>query len=250
MTERPAVPSPRGGGWTPTTPVEGYCDDLLLALRMEDVSGARIGAVLAEVRDHLAESGEDPVEVFGPAQEYAAAISHGTEPGRTWSLLRSRAGDVVPGAAMGAGVWWTVAGVRALVEGRDAVLTEAHVLLPLLVGVVGPLVLDWAVGRRRWWHLAAVAGGGAAALAALYALPGPLVAVALPAPAVLLAGLALVAVVVVQAARGADPVLDPLQDPRSARAVRHRDGRLIGALVAVPVLAGVALLVLVGSLAG
>jgi len=249
MTERPAVPSPRGGG-VPTSPVEAYCDDLLLALRMEDVSGARIGAVLAEVRDHLAESGEDPVEAFGSAREYAAAVGHGTAPGRTWSVLRSRAAEVVPGTALGAAAWWSATGARALLDGADAVLTEAHVLLPLLVGLAGPLLLDWAVERPRWWHLAAVAGAGAAALAVLHVVLGPLVRVPLPALAVLLAGLALVGVVVVLAARGADPVVDPLQDPRSARAVRHRDGRLVGALVAVPVLAGVALLVLVGALAG
>jgi hypothetical protein len=58
-----------------TTTDQAWCDDLLLALRLRDVPGARIGEVLAEVQSHLAETGEDPREAFGEPGEYAGEIA-------------------------------------------------------------------------------------------------------------------------------------------------------------------------------
>lgn len=43
-----------------TYPDCSYMDELTIALRVRDVPGARIGEVLAEVRAHIAESGESP----------------------------------------------------------------------------------------------------------------------------------------------------------------------------------------------
>ena len=72
----PATPTP-----TELREVRRYCDALLLALRTADVPGPRIGEVLTEVRGHLAESGEDPVGAFGPAEDYAASLTrHRTPP--------------------------------------------------------------------------------------------------------------------------------------------------------------------------
>jgi hypothetical protein len=58
-----------------TTTDQAWCDDLLLALRLRDVPGARIGEVLAEVQSHLAETGEDPREAFGEPREYADQVA-------------------------------------------------------------------------------------------------------------------------------------------------------------------------------
>jgi hypothetical protein len=55
--------------------VRSYCDDLLLALRAREVPGARIGEVLAEVQSHVAETGEQPEEAFGPPREYADRVA-------------------------------------------------------------------------------------------------------------------------------------------------------------------------------
>jgi len=48
-----------------------YTDDLVFELRMLEVPGTRIGEILAEVQSHIAETGEDPVDAFGPVKDYA-----------------------------------------------------------------------------------------------------------------------------------------------------------------------------------
>ncbi|PKW12682.1 hypothetical protein A8926_0158 [Saccharopolyspora spinosa] len=50
-------------------------DELLIALRMHEISGERVGEVLAEVEAHVTETGEDPVEAFGRPREYAAQVA-------------------------------------------------------------------------------------------------------------------------------------------------------------------------------
>ena len=40
-------------------------DELVLALRLRDASGARIGEVLAEVDEFCADSGQDALTAFG-----------------------------------------------------------------------------------------------------------------------------------------------------------------------------------------
>ncbi|MEV0703443.1 hypothetical protein AB0I53_36775 [Saccharopolyspora sp. NPDC050389] len=52
-----------------------YRDELTIALRMHEISGRRVGEVLAEVEAHVAETGEDPVEAFGRPREYAAQVA-------------------------------------------------------------------------------------------------------------------------------------------------------------------------------
>jgi hypothetical protein len=52
----------------------GYLDDLILELRMLDVPGARIGQIVAEAENHLAESGEAPEVAFGSARSYAREL--------------------------------------------------------------------------------------------------------------------------------------------------------------------------------
>jgi hypothetical protein len=48
-----------------------YLSDLTTALRLRNISGARIGEIVAEIEVHTAESGESAVEAFGPAKEYS-----------------------------------------------------------------------------------------------------------------------------------------------------------------------------------
>ncbi|RKT85324.1 hypothetical protein SAMN05421805_11599 [Saccharopolyspora antimicrobica] len=54
---------------------EKYRDELLLALRLHEISGERVGEVLAEVEAHVRETGEDPEEAFGKPREYAAQVA-------------------------------------------------------------------------------------------------------------------------------------------------------------------------------
>jgi hypothetical protein len=54
-----------------TKDVRTYRQELLVALRMRQVEPDRIGEAVAEVESHVADTGEDPREAFGPAREYA-----------------------------------------------------------------------------------------------------------------------------------------------------------------------------------
>ncbi len=51
-----------------------YRDDLVKALRVHEISGTRIGEVVAEVEAHVTETGEDPVEAFGKPRDYARQV--------------------------------------------------------------------------------------------------------------------------------------------------------------------------------
>lgn len=69
---------------------EKYTYDLLVALRLREVPGDRIGEVIAEVESHVAETGEDPREAFGTPKEYAKTISPGKTnwfAPRLWALV-------------------------------------------------------------------------------------------------------------------------------------------------------------------
>ncbi|WP_432571489.1 HAAS signaling domain-containing protein [Kineococcus sp. SYSU DK005] len=236
------------------TPVERYCDDLLLALRLRDVPGARIGAVLAEVRDHLAASGEDPVEAFGTPEQYASALTGAAatdcadHPGRPGP---SRVVEWVRNTAMTAGILCAIQGGKGLVAGERAELTEVQLLIPAAVSLLAPLLVD-AVGASR---RAAAIGWGALVLAVVaalgvgHALLGPLLSVRVPALALLVPGALALIAGLVALVRAADPVVDPLQEARSVAAQRRRDGVLL-ALLWLPLLAAAALLVASSAFTG
>jgi hypothetical protein len=111
---------------TDKSTAQAWSDDLLLALRLRDVPGARIGEVLAEVQSHVAETGEDPRQAFGEADEYADRVAEalGVAPsgGGTWRQLfralswRDVAGSAVIGLAaylLADGLWSLGAGETA-----------------------------------------------------------------------------------------------------------------------------------------
>jgi hypothetical protein len=52
-----------------------YQQQLLLALRLRDIPGPRIAEALAEVDSHVADTGEDPYESFGPPEAYADRLA-------------------------------------------------------------------------------------------------------------------------------------------------------------------------------
>ncbi|MFC7341399.1 HAAS signaling domain-containing protein [Saccharopolyspora griseoalba] len=57
-----------------------YRQDLLVALRLHEISGERVGEVIAEVEAHVAETGEDPVQAFGAPREYARQVAAQLDP--------------------------------------------------------------------------------------------------------------------------------------------------------------------------
>ena len=61
-----------------------YTRRLILALRLKDVPGDRIGEIVAEVESHVADTGEDPVEAFGTPRAYAASLVDEHRPDPWW----------------------------------------------------------------------------------------------------------------------------------------------------------------------
>lgn len=58
-----------------STELDTYRTRLVLALRLRDVPGVRIGEALAEVDSHVAETGEGPHDAFGDPVAYADRLA-------------------------------------------------------------------------------------------------------------------------------------------------------------------------------
>jgi hypothetical protein len=141
---------------------QAWSDDLLLALRLRDVPGARIGEVLAEVQSHVAETGEDPRQAFGEADRYAERVAEAlgvpASGGGPWRRLvgsLSR-GDLVGSAVIGLASYLLADGLWSLGAGETALLglpAWPAVLIALLVLGVAVAVIVTAAqrpgGRRR-----------------------------------------------------------------------------------------------------
>lgn len=137
---------------------EKYRDELLLALRMHEISGARVGDVLAEVETHLDESGEDPVEAFGSPREYAARVAAQLEGD---PAKQSR--PAVLGGALGTAAL-TLLGLEFFFDGFGGpvpfVLADAvgavWMLLLIVVAVGAAFRAGTALRGRRWYLAGAV----------------------------------------------------------------------------------------------
>ncbi len=74
---------------------ETYLERLAASLQRYGVESAQIGEIVGEVESHLAESGEDAVEAFGPPDAYAehraASLERGTASGDAWQRRTFRA---------------------------------------------------------------------------------------------------------------------------------------------------------------
>lgn len=163
-----------------------YVDHLVLALRMRDVPGDRIGQVVAEVEAHLAESRETPAEAFGPAEEYAERVSAALgRPARGRHVLR----PLLIGWPVSLAAMLVTDGVAGLASGDRVELTAGKVLL---FGLLPPsaVLLVHLVGRRArpaWPAVLGVALIFAAVFGVPLLLPGPALAT-YPAWAALAAG--------------------------------------------------------------
>ncbi|MGJ9414182.1 HAAS signaling domain-containing protein [Aeromicrobium sp. CF4.19] len=89
-----------------------YRQNLVLALRLKDVPGDRIGEIVAEVESHVTETGEDPVEAFGTPKQYAASLTDEHRPGPWWQTLISLVSSAVAG-------WFLAQGALALLLGEQ-----------------------------------------------------------------------------------------------------------------------------------
>lgn len=109
------------------TELDTYRRELILALRVRDVPGDRIGEIVAEVESHVADTGEDPLEAFGPAREYAAATTGRARPRWGWN-------DLLVAVAAGAAGWLLAGGLLGLVSGTA--VGPLHPWTALAVGLI------------------------------------------------------------------------------------------------------------------
>ena len=124
-----------------------YRRELLTALKLRNVHPDLIGEIIAEVDSHLADSGEDPRQAFGPAAAYARQFPP-RDADMTASSKRRR--DVIR-ATIGAAVGFVSAvGTFAVARGDDRALGLPSWIV-LALGVVGAFavaaLLSRSVGR-------------------------------------------------------------------------------------------------------
>lgn len=130
---------------------DAYRDELLLALRLRDVPGPRIAEVLAEIDSHVAESGEDPTEAFGPPREYANQVVD-TFRGGTGSDWRIGAVLSSLPIALGAGLggYLLASGLWGLASGRPGVLGMSALMTTLAgCALLGGIMLRQLTPARR-----------------------------------------------------------------------------------------------------
>lgn len=87
-----------------------YRQSLMIALRMKDVPGDRIGEIIAEVESHVADTDEDPVEAFGPPKDYATTLTAGHRR-ESWCKL------AFTGLSAGIAGWLVAQGALSLLTG-------------------------------------------------------------------------------------------------------------------------------------
>ncbi|MGC0273873.1 hypothetical protein ACO0LV_12865 [Pseudactinotalea sp. Z1739] len=107
-------------------------------LRLRDVSGADIGAAMAEVDSHMAEHGGDIHEVFGDPATYAAALDLPDTDGLRGSQW---VGVWLPSLLLYAGVSMLLGAVVQAFGGGELPLAPMGIVLLVLVAVA------WAVVR-------------------------------------------------------------------------------------------------------
>ncbi|WP_456789551.1 hypothetical protein [Cellulomonas sp. P5_C5] len=224
-------------------------DDLVLALRLRDVPGARIGDILAEVQEYCTDSGLDAPTAFGGPHEYARSVTAGaapTGPGLVDDLRT--AGRVVVGFV---GLMVVLGSVGT--DGPDLVVTAGWLLaLPLLLvaAVATVRTVGWTaerggrVARAATALVVAVSLAGAVTLGIVLDTTVATVpdGVAAAVGITLLVGDAVVGTVRARRRPTADLVTEPGADPAEVRRRNVRADTLAAWLLPGFAVVGVAVL--------
>lgn len=187
-----------------------WLDELVLELRLLDVSGREIGDAVASAREFLLDAGLPAEQAFGSPREYAAelGLAAGAGDAGIGNTVLFAAVDVLGFLAfvLAGGAAWR--GDRFAVDAGTAVLVTAVVAMVLSVPWLLPVVL-----RAKPWKI----GVGAAALFAVQVAVVFLLAdielIGVPAWPVAALGLAVLVVSVVRAWRMRDELEDPVVEP-------------------------------------
>ncbi len=190
-----------------------WAEAFVVELRLRAVDGRRIGAALAEVEAHCAESGESAREAFGDPTAYAAELA----PDGTVSL--DWRGELVPSVLGLSGMMLTLGAVGASRAGTQVELTTGLVLVVALAVLGTTLVVRYAdrvlraVVRHRW--LAVVGALAPIGLFVAILLLGRQTLLTLPPAGTLLVGVVFLGASTAVALRIADPA-DPVVGPAEA----------------------------------
>ncbi len=193
---------------------DDWAEAFLVEMRLRGVDGRRIGAALAEVEAHCADSGESARAAFGDPEAYGADLA----PAATDSPTDWR-GEIATSALGLGGMLLTLAAIGAWHTGSRVELTwgMVAVLALVLAGTVLVAVRAEQVLRavvRHWW----VSVVGALLPTALFVgvlLLGRQTLATVPALPALLVGLALLAANTVRSLRSPD-LTDPVVGPEGA----------------------------------
>lgn len=224
-------------------------DDLIVALRARDATGAQIGDVLAQVESHCAESGDTAVEAFGDAREYAQSLPVPPD-AAPWAGM-SRPQLLRLGASL-AGMLVTITAASGWASGKSPSVTLGlAVSVPLVLGLAVAIVRMIDATRRSTWRIGAtLTAGFAAVVAAQIALDQTLVTV--PAAPMLAAGLVLLTAppcweTLWGGRVDPDMIVGPFDDPAEVRRKNARGSMLISWMLPVMTVPAVAMALVVAS---
>ena len=133
---------------------DSYSDQLVLALRLRDVPGPRIGQIVAEVEAYTADSGQDPVEAFGPVETYSDDIAAQLQRG---SPARLRIGGLLWGYPPAVGSVALVDGLWGASRGGPAEISVGETVFVILLPLAAVLLLTALTRTRRWAYVGAAA---------------------------------------------------------------------------------------------
>ncbi|MBW3084494.1 hypothetical protein KEM60_00682 [Austwickia sp. TVS 96-490-7B] len=200
-----------------------WMEALLLALRMKEVPGSRIGDHLEQVESHCADSGQNAAQAFGDPREYAAQLCVEDHPGPR-RQMRRRDVLVAIGAVMGfqLALWSDKALlVHGAVHVRVAQILIALALVALLCAAV--FSMEWILTHLR--TAVAIIVLFTAVQVGLLLWGGPLLAAAPPIPLAAL-GWSLMILCAVRwtrdFARADDVIVRPGRAPRPTERVSAR----------------------------
>lgn len=128
----------------------GWAEAFLVELRLRGVDGRRIGAALAEVEAHCAESGETAHQAFGDPTAYAVELAPDGPVALDWR------GELIPSGTGLTGMLLTLAALGALRTDSRVQVTTGVVALVVLT-VLGVALVARHAARllravvRHWW---------------------------------------------------------------------------------------------------
>lgn len=215
---------------TAADPTSKWLDDMALELRVRNVDGADIGDAMASVREHLADTDNDPWSEFGTPVEYARSLElpNAGNPVTPGLIFRTALGLLsFFGFNLAASPW-----VHA--QGLDVTLAQVLLLAVPVALIIVLIAFLGALVRRMWllWILMAVAvASGAFSAMFSPASPADVWLTVAPLPVVIVTSAAMFGCSIAGTksvlADGPQAIHDPLAD-RGDRARRDRRDRASG----------------------